>query len=139
MVQANKDVIRRTFEASRDRDKEAFIELHADDAVLHQADETIRGGETIAEHQWGFFETFPDVSPAPDTLVAEGDLVAARWTWSGTHEGAFESIKPTGSEVEVEEMGLFRVEDGEIVEMWLLADMLGLLEQLGVVESPGDK
>lgn len=74
----NKDVIRRSFDAARNRDKEAFIELHAEDAVLHQASETIQGAEAIAEQQWAFFGSFPDVFPTPDTLIAEGDLVAAR-------------------------------------------------------------
>lgn len=137
-AQENKDIVRRTFDAAKDRDKEAFINLHADDAVLHQAGETIQGAEAIAEQQWAFYESFPDVFPTPDTLLAEGDLVAARWTWTGTPEGAFEGIEPTGTEVEVEEMGLFRVENGEVVEVWLVADMLGLLQQLGVVEPLGE-
>jgi steroid delta-isomerase-like uncharacterized protein len=134
----SKDVVRRTFDAARNRDRDAFIELHADDAVLHSGDETIQGGEAIAEQQWAFYESFPDVSPTPDTLLAEGDLVAVRWIWTGTHERVFEGIEPTGTEVEVEEMGLFRVEDGEVVEVWLLADTFGLLQQLGVVELPGE-
>lgn len=137
-AQENKDVVQRAFDAANDRDKEAFIELHTDDSVLHDAGETIQGAKAIAEHLWGFFEPFPDNSATLDTLIAEGDLVAARVIWDGTHEGAFEGIEPTGTEVEIEEMMLFRVEDGEVVEAWAVADNLGLMQQLGVVESPGE-
>lgn len=68
-------------------------------------------------------------------VIAEDDLVAGRWTVSGTHEGEFEGIPPTGEEVEVPASGLFQVENGGIVEAWLTYDRLGLLQQIGVVEA----
>lgn len=126
--QEKKDVVQRVVDAADDRDKETFIDLHADDAVLHDAGETIQGAERVADHLWGFFGAFTDMSPTLDTLIAEGDLVAVRMTGSGTHERDFEGIEPTGTEVDVEEMTLARVKDGEVVEVWTLADRLGMLE-----------
>lgn len=135
-AQENKELIQRGFDALNDRDREEFVGLHADDAVLHFGGEDVQGLDAIVEEQWAYFDSFPDLALTPDIFLAENDMVAARWTVTGTHDGAFQGIEPTGTEVEVEEMGLFRVEDGEVAEVWLLADMLGLMQQLGVVEPP---
>lgn len=72
----------------------------------------------------------------PEEILAEDDLVAMRYTVTGTHEGEFNGIKPTGNEFAVSEMKLYRVTDGKIAEVWAAADQLGLLTQLGIIEPP---
>jgi predicted ester cyclase len=69
-------------------------------------------------------------------LIAEDDLVVVRWSVTGTHEGELRGIDPTGKEVTYEEWVMYRVEEGEITEMWAQADALGVFEQLGVVDLP---
>lgn len=137
-AQTSKEVVQRGFDTLNERDRSAFTELHADDAVLYAFGKEFRGIDEIVANQFGFFEAFPDFTYAPDAIVAEGEMVAARWTAAGTHEGEFEGIEPTGKEVEFPVMGMFRVEDEQLVEVWLVADQLGLLTQLGVVEPPGE-
>ncbi len=68
-------------------------------------------------------------------LVAEGDLVAARMTTAATQSGPFMGMPPTGRRYEIEELHLFRVRDGQVVEHWHQFDQLGLMRQLGV--GPG--
>lgn len=75
---------------------------------------------------------FPDLRFLLDALVAEGTLVAARSTWTGTHRGAFSGIPATGREVRVRAMDFYRLEEEHIVEHWDNVDELGLLRQLGV-------
>jgi predicted ester cyclase len=64
-------------------------------------------------------------------VIAEGDLVAARWTASGTHRGRWGTVEPTGNPVEFSGVNIFRVERGKVVEIWNHRDDLGLLHQTG--------
>jgi hypothetical protein len=80
-----------------------------------------------------FRDSFPDVSMEVIELIAEGDTVVGRFTCSGTHLGDWLGYAPTGRRFEaVDEVGIYRVRDGRIVETWGLEDNLGRLEQLGL-------
>jgi predicted ester cyclase len=63
--------------------------------------------------------------------VAEGDLVATRFTAAGMQTGPFQGIPPTGRRVTYSGIDINRIADGRIVEAWVSYDALGLLEQLG--------
>ena len=67
-------------------------------------------------------EAFPDWHNRVDDLVANGDRVAARLTWTGTQSGAFEGRPPTGARVEYVGAGFFRVDHGVIHEAWVVGD-----------------
>ncbi len=82
-----------------------------------------------------FFEGFPDSRFPLDDVIAEGDLVAVRHSFRGTHQGEFQGIPPTGVKVTVPAIVIYRIVDGKIIETWLNADMLGLMQQLGVVPT----
>ena len=68
-----------------------------------------------------------------DEQLAEGDLVASRWTGRGTHQGELMGIPPTGKQVTVSGITISRVKNGKVVEEWSNWDTLGMLQQLGVV------
>jgi predicted ester cyclase len=78
----------------------------------------------------------PDFSVQIKHQVAEGDKVATLKTFSGTHEGEFMGIPPTGSRVSFDVFDLLRVRDGKVVEHWNVVDMAGLLQQLGAMPHP---
>lgn len=134
MKQTNKELFRRSIESLNNRDQGAFAETHTEDVVLHDHDKDLHGIEAAIEHEWTIYEAFPDMEYSLEHILAEDDLVAGRWIVSGTHEGEFEGIPPTGKDVEVPASGLFQVENEKISEVWLTYDRLGLLQQLGVVE-----
>ncbi len=69
-------------------------------------------------------------------MIAEGDKVAARMTSSGTHEGEFVGIPPTGKRISVQHVHWFRLGDGKVVEQWSVRDDLGQMQQMGVIPSP---
>ncbi len=69
--------------------------------------------------------------------IAEGDTVVQRWTARATHKGEFQGIPPTGRRGTVTGITIYRLSVGEIVEGWTNADMLGLMQQLGVIPMPG--
>jgi predicted ester cyclase len=72
-----------------------------------------------------------------EDLIAEGDKVVARLTTSGTHQGVFLGLSPTGKRVMVTGIEIFRLAGGKIVEHWNTYDDLGLFQQLGVLPPMG--
>jgi steroid delta-isomerase-like uncharacterized protein len=77
-------------------------------------------------------KAFPDWHSDLHMLVGEGDIVAERFTASGTHQGELMGVAPTGKTVSLKGINIFRVRDGRIVEWWSRLDELGLFRQLGL-------
>ncbi len=84
-----------------------------------------------------FRAAFPDWHSDLHRLIAEGDLVAEHFTASGTHRGEIMGAEPTGREVSLRGINIFRVRDGQITERWGRLDDLGFLQQLGVLPPLG--
>lgn len=80
---------------------------------------------------------FPDWHSEVHLLIAEGDLVVEHFTARGTHRGEVMGVTPTGREVSLKGINIFRVHDGRVHERWGRLDDLGFLQQLGVVPSLG--
>jgi len=81
----------------------------------------------------GLREAFPDVRFELADVVAESDSMAARWTLIGTHRGAFAGLQPTGKTIRVTGMDFFHITGGRISEVWVNMDVLGMMQQLGVI------
>jgi steroid delta-isomerase-like uncharacterized protein len=80
-----------------------------------------------------YLNAFPDVKATVEDLMADGDKVVARVSYRGTHQGAFRGIPPTGKQIAVTGINIFRIANGQLVEHWGLTDRLAVLQQLGVV------
>jgi predicted ester cyclase len=80
---------------------------------------------------------FPDFKATIDDLVAEGDKVVIRQTWSGTHKGEWMGIPPTGKSVSFGVIDIIRVAGGKFVEHWGQMDSMGMMQQLGAFPMPG--
>jgi predicted ester cyclase len=80
---------------------------------------------------------FPDIHFETGETTGEGDTVAHRWAFTGTHEGETLGVEPAGMRVEVAGVGMNRVEGGRISASWTVSDALGLVGQLGLAPSPG--
>ena len=70
-----------------------------------------------------------------DLEVAEGDTVAHRWSFTGTHKGELSGIPATGRQVNITGMDIFRVRDGRIVDFYQEFDQMLMMQQLGVVPA----
>ena len=103
-------------------------------SVPHDA----RGPADYKESVQMFRTAFPDLTLTEEDTIVEGDKVVSRVTLRGTHEGEFMGVEPTGAKVESEGIVINRIVDNQLVESWPLADMMGVMQQLGVVESPAD-
>jgi predicted ester cyclase len=85
-----------------------------------------------------FRSAFPDSYFTVEDMMAEGDKVATRKTFHGSHQGEFMGIPPTGRQVSMGLIDIVRISDERVVEHWSMGDNLGLMQQLGVVSQPGD-
>jgi predicted ester cyclase len=78
---------------------------------------------------------FPDFKAMIDDIVAEGDKVVVRQTWSGTHKGDWMGVPPTGKGVSFGVIDIIRFDGGKVVEHWGQIDSMGMMVQLGVIPA----
>lgn len=79
---------------------------------------------------------FPDSHVTYDELFTCGDIVVGRWSATATHTGPLAGMAPTGREIAIGGITIYRIADGKIVEAWEQLDLLGMWQQLGVVTLP---
>jgi steroid delta-isomerase-like uncharacterized protein len=99
--------------------------------------EPIRGREGLKQMIAGLHAAFPDFRLEEEEGLAEGELVASRWTAGGTHSGAaFAGLPASGRSFRITGMSIYRVRDGRIVAGWVNDDTLGMAMQLGLARVP---
>jgi predicted ester cyclase len=91
--------------------------------------------EGLYQHVEMFEKGFPKYRLKAEDMIEEGDKVAVRARFMGTHSGEFNGIPATGKSVELPFTIIYRMENGKIAEHWLEANSLVLLSQLGVMNT----
>ncbi len=137
-TETNKAIVHRYVEDGVNARNMAVIdELFADDFVNHDPTQPASRDLPALKQFWMAQQAaFPDHRTTIEDLVAEGDKVVKRWTWRGTQTGELNGIPPTGRQVILAGIDILRVADGQIQEIWWGYDMLGVLQQLGVMPEP---
>ncbi len=132
-LERNKELVRyMNAEVWNKADVDAIDELFTPDFVLHflpDGSET-RGIAGLRQHVRDLHDAFPDWSEDIKRIVAEGDLVVIHYVSGGTNQGQWLGKPPTGRRVQVNEISIFRIEDGRISEQWLLPDLGSMQQQL---------
>ena len=133
----NKKIVRRVFEEPWKGNLAVVDEFVASDYIGHDpADpEPLRGPQGVKEFISTYRAAFPDARIMVEQQLAEGDLVATRWSGRGTHEGELMGIEPTGRQVTVSGLTISRLEGGKIVEEFQNWDTFGMMQQLGAVPA----
>jgi steroid delta-isomerase-like uncharacterized protein len=131
----NKGIVRRAIEEPWKGSLDIVDELIGSDYVGHDPSmpEPLRGPEGVKEFISTYRDAYPDAQITVENQLAEGDLVATRWTGRGTHKGELMGIEPTGKQVTVSGLTLSRVQNGKIVEEFQNWDALGMMRQLGAM------
>ncbi len=91
--------------------------------------------DELKEHILFFDTIFPKYEIFADEMTAEGDRVVVRARMTGTHEGIFNGIPPTFKKVEMPFVVTYTIDNGLIVDHWLVADQMMLMQQMGIVEE----
>jgi predicted ester cyclase len=129
----NKEIVRRLFEDGFNRDETALVERLVAPEYVDAAGE--RGPGAFRQVMTRLRGAFPDLTYTLDELLAEGDRVAVRWHWTGTHQGPFRGLSPTQRPVTNTGAAIFRIRGGQIVAASLETDRLGFLQSIGVVPA----
>ena len=82
-----------------------------------------------------FLNAFPDCQVTVDDMIAEGDRVVTKKTFTGTHTAELNGIPPTGKRVSIQYVDILRLRDGKIIEHWLSMDQMNFMQQLGVLPT----
>jgi steroid delta-isomerase-like uncharacterized protein len=133
----NKAIVRRVFEEPWKGNLDVIDELIAGDYIGRDpaGPEPLRGPEGVKEFVTTYRSAFPDAQITVEQQLAEGELVATRWTARGTHEGELMGIQPTGKQVTVSGLTISRLSNDKIVEEFQNWDTLGMMQQLGAVPA----
>ena len=133
----NKRLNRRWIQAFNERDWATEAACRTPDYVAHMSG----APAPLDADGWAAFmgaltTAFPDAQISVDGEVGERDMVASRWTITGTHGGDFQGVPPTGRQVTMAGIDFSRIVDGKIAEHWAQFDVVGVLQQIGAVPAP---
>jgi steroid delta-isomerase-like uncharacterized protein len=131
-VSGNLELIRSATEALNSHDLDACMALITPDFVIHLAElsEPLHGRETWRQNAELMLRAFPDLTAHIDGILATGDEVALRLTFTGTHSGGFLGHPATGRTVRYISHEFYRIADGLIAEEWICSDTFSLMQQL---------
>ena len=127
-----KDIYRRIIQAISQGDPDALERLIAQDVVDHNPiPGQAPGREGFKQWMTSAKASFPDLQGSVEDVIAEGDRVAARMTWHGTHWGDFVGVPPSNKRVAMTAFHHVRFARGLAAEWWGTADLFGALQQVG--------
>jgi steroid delta-isomerase-like uncharacterized protein len=132
----NKEIIRRGFEEGINKRNYAYFDETIGENYVNHMMPQATGPEGLKQIVGGFVAGFPDMQITVEDLIAEGDRVATRGFWRGTHTGDFMGIPATGREVTLPYIDVWRLENGKAVENWVSMDMMAMMKQLGLMPEP---
>ena len=137
-AEENKALVRRVVDEVQCKGNiDAIDELCSPEFVNHSAPPGVPSNcEGVKQVTAMFCQAFPDSYFTVEDMVAEGDKVATRKTFHGTHQGEVMGILPTGQQVSIGPIDIVRVSDGKVVEHWSMGDNLGMMRQIGVIPRP---
>lgn len=132
----NKSVILRGFKEGVNQGNLSLFDELVDPAYVNYSfPAPVTGPEAMKGAVQAFLTGFPDMQVTIEDVLAEGDRVATRGYFTGTHKGEFNGIPATGKSIKVDFCDIWRLENGKAIENWVQMDMMGLLQQLGVIPA----
>lgn len=137
-IEQNKSIVRRWIEDGWNKHDLAVIdEVYAVDFVQHEPEpQTVNSSAALKGYVGAYLTAFPDLHLSIEDLIAEGDKVVWRFNSTGHQNGPFMGMTPTGKSGNITGIAIFRLENSRIAEAWVNFDVLGLLQQMGMIPMP---
>ncbi len=137
----NKELVKRIFEGLNERNADIYQELYAPDYAWYFP--SINPKPLSREEEHGFvkilWDAFHDINWSIEELIAKDDRIIARFIARGTHTGEFQGIPATENKFESSGSWIARIENGKLVEVREDADLLGMMQQLGMELKPKEE
>ena len=141
-LEKNKAIVMRLDEEVwKKRNWDVADEIVASDYVRHMpgAAEDLHGREALKQFITDVYTAWPDLDFTAEVMIAEGDMVAERYTHTGTHTGTAWGIPPSGNKMNWIAHHIHRIADGKVVEQWPLSDDLTIFQQMGMKLVPAEE
>lgn len=135
----NKAIVRKSFdELFSQGDLSVADDVFAADYVGHDPamPQPIRGPAEFKRFVTMYRTAFPDLTLTVEDQLADGDRVVTRFTARGTNRGPLMGIPPTGRKVTITGISIDRMVDGKSAESWTNYDLLGMMQQMGILPGP---
>jgi steroid delta-isomerase-like uncharacterized protein len=131
-IESNKALVRRYYEELWNRWDFALAETLIDPDIAFRGSlgTEVRGRAGFTGYMESVRAAFPDFHNTIEEMIAEGDGVAARLTYEGTHRGELFGIPPTGRRIRYAGVAIFHIAGGRVARGWVLGDTAGLRAQL---------
>ena len=134
-VKENIEFVNRAIARFNAKDLEGYLEMFDKAVVFHGLSRRLKPGVGgLREYYAALRLAFPDMRLASEDVIAEGEKVANRYTFYGTHRGEYMGVAPTSKLVISAGMVIHHFRGGRCVETWQSTDALGFLTQLGVAQ-----
>jgi len=134
MTSTGEQIIDRFVTTLNERDFDGFEALFADDYQQHQALATNSGNPAAKHAVRTYYQdriaAFPDMVITAQPYLANDEYIAVNLVYSGTHQGAYLGIAPTGRKVTFNSTDIMRIRGDQLAEHWGTVDLHGLLQQL---------
>ena len=134
MSEQNKSVVRRIVEEHWNEKKPSLVaELFDAKATVYTPDGPLHGLDGASQLLAAYSTAFPDFRLNIDELLADGDKITLRWTFTGTQNGPLGGIAASGKSVSVPGIAIFQVASGKAREVRMLWDKYALMQQIGAL------
>jgi len=138
--QENIDALQRSWIRLKLRDIEGFLALYSNSVIHHGYSSRIRPGVPgLREHYTTLLKGLPDLRIEVEDIIAEGEKVAHRFTFFGTHRGELLGIPATGKQISASGMQINLFSGGKCIEVWSVHDSYRFLAQIGAVSQLRDR
>ena len=132
MAEDLKALARRAYAIMSGGDLDELDELMVPGFIDHDPEpDQAPGAEGVKEVFRRMRSGFPDMKLTPEAIYTDGDTVIARVRVTGTHNGEYFGIPPTGNSIDITGIDIVRLEEGKAVERWGVFDALNLMQQIG--------
>ena len=131
-LEKNKAIIRSLYEADNKKDLSILDDLISPD--FYDPNFNLRGPEEYRQFELAFFKGFPDWIETIEDIIAEGNQVWVYFTATGTHNGEWLGLAPTGKKITAKAVQRWRIENGKVVAKDSVMDSLNSFLELGVIE-----
>ena len=134
MSEQNKALVRRIVEDHWNKKNPALIgELFATDCVFHTPDGALQGQDGARQLYNAYATAFPDFRLSTDDILADGNKVVVRYTFTGTHKGPLAAVPASGKQANVQGIAIVRLAGGKADEVRFVWDKFALMQQIGVL------
>ncbi|MGA3289072.1 MAG: ester cyclase [Candidatus Bathyarchaeia archaeon] len=130
-LEKNKDLVRGFIESYNERKLDLIDDFVSPDYIDH--DKNI-GREGLKQLIAMGINAFPDWYETVEDIIAEGDKVWVRLSYTGTHKGEFMGLSPTEKKITSKAVDIYRIANGKLTEYWNVTDNLNIFKQVGAVE-----